>query len=262
MWKLFDVQIGRYDAWEVYHFGMGLDLYTLERNGATDEVYSAPSIYGLTYAFYRPASVGNAAVHVYPTRYLRFEVAAQFGNESGQNTLATRPVAIFDIGWLKIKAGLEYKKLSDQKDGSKGEATERGVGAALQLVLNPWIEGGFNFAYGLTDRIAQDGTVDTTGSNTTWSVGGFANGRLMDGLLVGAGIDYTYLEDLHLDTKLNRVQKFNHLQTFGAIQYHLFKQLFIKLVVAYGKADFAPNFDGVLSKNEMYSGRVRLLYLF
>src|SRR6201999_3582216 len=58
MWKMFDLQIARYEGWEVYQFGMGLDLYTLERNGASDDTYSAPAIYGLTYAFYRPASVG------------------------------------------------------------------------------------------------------------------------------------------------------------------------------------------------------------
>ena len=33
-----------------------------------------PAIYGVTYAFYRPASVGQAAVHLYPTENLRFEL--------------------------------------------------------------------------------------------------------------------------------------------------------------------------------------------
>src|SRR3954471_3268231 len=33
-WKQWDVQVGRYEAFEVYHFGMGLDLNTLERDGA------------------------------------------------------------------------------------------------------------------------------------------------------------------------------------------------------------------------------------
>jgi hypothetical protein len=262
MWNIFDVQVGRYEGWEVYHFGMGLDLYTLERQGALDEAFSVPGIYGLTYAFYRPAGVGNVAIHVYPTKYLRFEVGAQFGNEFGQNTLATRPVGILDFGWIKFKAGLEYKKLTDQKDGSKGETTQRGVGGAIQLVLNPWIEGGFSGAYGLVDRVAQDGTVDEKGSNSTWSVGGFANGRIIPGLVVGGGINYTYLEDIHFDAKLNRVEKFAHWQGFGAIQYFLLKQMFVKLVVAYAKADFAPNFGEPVFKNEMYSARIRLLYTF
>jgi hypothetical protein len=262
MWNLWDVQIGRYEAWEVYHFGMGLDLHTLERQGASDEAFTAPEIYGLTYAFYRPAGVGNAAVHIYPTKWLRFEAGAQFGNEFGQNTLAARPVGIIDLGWLKFKAGLEYKKLTDQKDGSKGETTQRGVGASLQFVFSPWVEGGVSGAYGLIDRIAQDGTVDEKGSNTTYSFGGFVNARLIESLLVGAGLNYTYLEDLHYDSNLNRVDKFAHWQTFGALQYLLWKQLYIKLVVAYAKADFAPTFGDPIFKNEMYSARVRFLFVF
>jgi hypothetical protein len=262
MWNLFDVQVGRYEGWEVYHFGMGLDLYTLERNGASDEAFSAPGIYGVTYAFYRPAGVGNVAVHVYPTKIFRFELGMQFGNEFGQNTLAGRPVAVLDLGWLKIKGGLEYKKLTDQKDGSKGETTQRGLGGSIQFVLNPWFEAGLNGAWGIVDHIAQDGTFDEKGSNSTFSLGGFANARVIDGLLVGAGLNYTYLEDQHFDSALNRVEKFAHWQTFGAVQYLLFKQLYVKLVVAYAKADFAPTFGEPVFKNEMLSGRIRFLYLF
>jgi hypothetical protein len=262
MWNLFDVQVGRYEGWEVYHFGMGLDLYTLERNGASDDLYAAPAIYGVTYAFYRPAGVGQAAVHFYPTKYLRFEAGTQFGNELGSNTLAVRPVAIFDIGWLKIKAGLEYKKLTDQKEGSRGETTERGLGGSVQFVFNPYVEFGFNGAYGLVDHTSLDGTLDEKGSNTTYSLGLFANGRVLQDLLVGIGVNGTHLEDLHYDPTLQRVENFTHWQTFGAVQYLLFKTLYIKAVAAYARADFAPTFGDPLFKNQMYSGRIRLLYLF
>jgi hypothetical protein len=199
---------------------------------------------------------------VYPTKIFRFELGMQFGNEFGQNTLAGRPVAVLDLGWLKIKGGLEYKKLTDQKDGSKGETTQRGLGGSIQFVLNPWFEAGLNGAWGIVDHIAQDGTFDEKGSNSTFSLGGFANARVIDGLLVGAGLNYTYLEDQHFDSALNRVEKFAHWQTFGAVQYLLFKQLYVKLVVAYAKADFAPTFGEPVFKNEMLSGRIRFLYLF
>ncbi len=129
-------------------------------------------------------------------------------------------------------------------------------------MLNPWIEGGFSGAYGLVDRIAQDGTVDEKGSNSTWSVGGFVNGRIIPGLVIGGGINYTYLEDIHFDAKLNRVEKFAHWQGFGALPYFLLKQMFVKLVVAYAKADFAPNFGEPVFKNEMISARIRFLYTF
>ncbi len=261
-WNKWDVQLGRYEGWEVYHFGMGLDLNTLERQGAVDEAFSVPAIYGVTYAFNRPASVGQGSLHLYPTDFLRFELGTQFGNEFGSNTLAARPVAVLDLGWLKVKLGGEYKKLTDQKDGSQGFTEARGAGGALQFVLAPHVEFGVNGAIGLVDRVAQDGRVDEKGSNTTWSVGGFANGRVMEDLLVGVGLNYTYLEDTHFDPALMRNAKFNHTQMFVAMQYLIAKQLYVKAVLAYGKADFAPNFGDPVFKNDMSSGRVRLLYLF
>jgi len=261
-WNSWDVQLGRYEGWEVYHFGMGLDLYTLERNGATDEAFTAPGIYGLTYAFYRPAGVGQAAVHLYPTDYLRFELGAQLGNEFGQNSLAGRPVGVLDLGIIKVKVGGEYKKLNDQKEGSKGEVKQRGFGGAIQAVFDPYVEFGVNGAYGMVDRVAQDGTVDEKGSNTTYSVGGFANARIIQDWTIGAGLNYTYLEDIHVDPSIGRPEKFHHIQTFGALQYLLWKQVYIKAVVAYAKAEFRPNFGEPLFDNEMLSARVRLLYLF
>jgi hypothetical protein len=260
-WNKWDIQLGRYEGWEVYHLGMGLDLNTLERQGASDEAYGVPAIYGVTYAFYRPASVGQAAVHWYPTDNLRFELGTQVGNEFGSNTLATRPVAVFDLGWLKLKAGAEYKVLTDQKKDAMGETTSRGAGGAVQVVLPP-VEFGVNAAYGLVDRYAQDGTYDAKGSNTTYSVGGFANARVVGDLLVGAGVNHTYLEDMHLDPMLGRVQMFKHLQTFGAVQYVLMDRLYLKAVVAYAHADLAPNFGAPIFGNDMWSGRVRVMYAF
>jgi hypothetical protein len=260
-WNQWDVQLGRYEGWEVYHLGMGLDLNTLERQGATDEAFSVPSIYGVTYAFYRPASVGQAALHLYPTKWLRFELGTQFGNEFGANTLATRPVGILDFGRIKVKAGAEYKKLSDQKEGAMGETTSRGAGAAVQVVF-PRVEFGINGAYGLQDRISADGSLDEKGSNTTYSYGAFANARVVGQLLVGAGANQTYLEDLHYDPMIGRVQMFRHTQTFGAAQYLIAERLYLKAVVAYANADLGPNFGAPVSSNQMISARLRVMYLF
>jgi hypothetical protein len=260
-WNKWDLQLGRYEGWEIYHLGMGLDLNTLERQGASDDAYGTPSIYGVTYAFYRPASVGQAALHLYPSEVLRFELGTQFGNEFGANTLATRPVAVLDLGWLKLKAGGEYKVLTDQKEDAMGKTTSRGAGGAVQFVLPP-VEFGVNAAYGLVDRYAQDGTYDAKGSNTTYSVGGFANAHVVGDLLVGAGINHTYLEDMHLDPMLGRVEMFKHLQTFGAVQYLIAEKLYLKAVIAYAHADFAPNFGAPIFANDMWSGRVRLMYTF
>ncbi len=263
-WKRWDIQVGRYEAWEVYHFGMGLDLYTLERNGATDAVYGAPQIYGLTYAFYRPAGVGAAAAHIYVNDNLRFELGTQFGNETGSNTLALRPVGVLDYGWVKLKAGAEFKELSDQGDNSKGNTKERGVGGGVQFIAYPWFECGANFGYALADQVNSDGSVNTTGSYTTYSVGGFANARLFEDMTVGAGYDYTYLWDLHYDPALNRTERFRHEQTYLAAQYLFMKTLYVKVVAAYARADFAPTFGGPVigNTNEMFSARIRLQYVF
>ena len=47
-WHKYDVQVGRFDVWEVYHLGMGLDLNTLERGGAADSNYPV-TLYGATF---------------------------------------------------------------------------------------------------------------------------------------------------------------------------------------------------------------------
>jgi hypothetical protein len=50
---------GRFEAWEIYHRGMGLDINTQERLGAFDVNSSPPDIYGATYLFDRPARSGG-----------------------------------------------------------------------------------------------------------------------------------------------------------------------------------------------------------
>ena len=39
--NLWDVKVGRFEAWEIYHLGMGLDMYTLDRAGA--QQYGVPN---------------------------------------------------------------------------------------------------------------------------------------------------------------------------------------------------------------------------
>ncbi len=267
-WNVFDVQVGRYEAWEVYHFGMGLDLYTFERAGAVGGPY-VPQIYGLTYAFYRPDSVGQAAVHLYPTDWLRFEIGSQYGPDSvqgggaGLNTLALRPVAVVDLGWVKAKAGVEYRDLKGSQDGQKQEYVQKGVGGALQFIIDPVVEFGLNAAFGNQQERSEDGTISATGTFNTFSLGAFANARVIENLLVGAGVDYTYLQDTNTQQDVNRNDNYDHLQTFGAVQYRLFDKLFIKLVVAYAVAHLNPlPMVDVLYKNESFSSRLRLMYLF
>jgi len=89
-WNKWDFTLGRFEGWEVFHLGMGLDLNTFERDGAIgpgdpgNGTGLKPVFYGLTDNQYRPAgATGNAAVHYYPTRYLRFEMLVAVSRRQG-----------------------------------------------------------------------------------------------------------------------------------------------------------------------------------
>jgi hypothetical protein len=265
-WNNFDFQIGRFMGWEIYHFGMGLDLYTLERQGATDVSPNTaslyPAIYGVTTEMYYPQSVGQAALHFYPTPWLRFEWQGRYGQEGSFNTAGTRPVGIVDFGVVKFKFGAEYQHQSPQNPAPNVNV-DWGAGAALQFVLDPVMEFGLNAAYGNTySTNATNGLENPQATTYTMSYGGFLNARLMQDLLAGLGLDYTYLQDKRFDPNLGRYEDSSQWQGFVALQYLLLKHLFIKGVAGYALAFFNPNLGSPTWENHMVSGRVRLEYLF
>ena len=179
-WDAWDIQVGRYEAWQVYHKGQGLERDTLEDLGAAD----GPDIYEVNYALYRQDGFGQAAAHLYPTDWLRFELGAVFGNDLGFNSVGVRPATIVDLGPLKLKLAGEWRQLENQEEGKLQESEQRGVGGSLQFfhagddVAVP-VEVGINAAFGLVDRIDPFGRVDVRGSTDTLSVGGFFNAGLL-----------------------------------------------------------------------------------
>jgi hypothetical protein len=264
-WDLFDVVVGRFEAWEVYHFGMGLDLFTFERDGAQGGPLPVAAIYSLSSMLYRQDSVGQGAIHFYPLDVLRFEIGFHYGPETnGTNTLGVRPVAVFDLGWLKLKGGAEYRDQTGQGEGSKNETRLQGFGGGAILILDPHVELGVNGAWQQTDARKSDGTIDAGGSLHSYSLGGFANARVLPGVLVGGGFDYTFKEDTNFDTNLHRDNTFDHWQGFGAVQWTLWDQIMMKFVIAYAQANQNPTplIAPAVFRNEMASGRLRLMYLF
>lgn len=263
-WQKFDLTVGRFEAFEVYHLGMGLDLNTQERNGAFDSNNPTPTpLYGATYLFYRPSGAGNVAFHAYPTDNLRLELLGQVGNDGGFNDVGTRPAAIFDLGMLKLKAAAEYQLVTDRREGHQAKKEKRGVGGSAQLVFDPYVEFGANGGYALIDVFDDVGNQDTLASNTTKSFGGFLNARIVPDLLFGVGANDVHVSDQHLDVTTGKVGEFAHLQSFAALQYFWDSVLMVKLVVAYAKADFNPTFAGSpVYSNTMYSGRLRFEFLF
>lgn len=266
-WKLFDILIGRFQAWEVYHYGMGLDLYTLERSGANDGSNGTPPpIYGLTYMYSRQDLAGQGAVHLYPSDWLRFEVGFQYGpTVTGDNATGVRPVGIAEFGPLRVKAGMEFLDSQGQAQGAKQETRQQGGALAAQVVLPPHVEFGVNGAWAQNDARDSQGRITAADRFQTFSVGGFANARIIEDLLVGVGLNYTRKVDVFYDTTVHRDDNYDQLQPYGAVQYLLLKQLFLKAVFAYARADMNPvpsAASNIPFRNEMFSGRLRVLYLF
>jgi hypothetical protein len=266
-WNKWDVMVGRYEGWEVFHLGMGLDLNTFERRGAVGIGEAAYNIqfYGLTDNQFRVAgSAGNAAFHYYPFRFLRFELLNTVGSTTGP-MYATRPVAILDLGWVKLKVGTEYQKVVGQQVNDRTDITSKGVGGALQFVPNKHIEFGLNAAQGTIWAIGADGRQDLKGSRTRTSFGGFANvsnAHPRHTLIFGVGSIITTNEAQNDILVPGVVDEYWHYQGFVAAQYVLYGQFYVKLVGGYSRANW-KTFDRPISfDDEMYSARLRVSFYF
>ena len=82
-------------------------------------------------------------------------------------------------------------------------------------------------------------------------------------VLAGIGLDWTTQRDSFLATNSNDNDFTAHLQSFAALQYLMAGQLYIKAVFGFARADFLPSDPSVSEwRNYMYSGRIRLMYLY
>ena len=294
-WNIWDVKVGRFEGWEVYHLGMGMDQYMIERLGAgmfgVDPMVipklEAPTFYGVTYLHDRPAdglAVGNIALHLYPTDFLRFELLAKLGADTYRGDIVTgdtpwtyyggRPTVIFDVGWFKLRLGGEYQKRSattqtiepgapPHKKDAVAERVQKGAGASFQFVFDPVIEFGLNAAIGRQDDSDGFGRPVPENSYTTKSIGGFANIGFLARWMVGLGANWTTQTDDFLASGSTANDFTGHFQGFGAIQYRPMGQLYVKAVFGYALADYLPSDLTVPEwRNHMYSGRIRLLYIY
>ena len=266
-WNRWDFQVGRFEGWEIFHLGMGLDQNTFERQGAIGTGDPRVPYYGVTDNQFRPAGeAGNMALHFYPLPFLRFEALGTVGSTQNGPEVATRPVAILDFGWLKLKGGLEYQRITAQVSSQQNETTAKGVGGAVQFVFEPHIEFGFDAAQGTVVNIDQQGLPDKKGTFTRTSFGGFANvanGSERYPLLFGVGGLFTRNVDQN-NVASNAVDNNWVWQGFAAVQYVVFQQLYIKLVGSYSRAHFidASTNPTTSYDDEMYSVRLRFAFYF
>jgi hypothetical protein len=287
-WNAWDIKVGRFEAWELYHTGMGLDINTQERLGAHNGGLTAPAglnapdFYGMNWMHDRPSDglgVGYLAFHAYPTETIRFEVLGEMGASDvtslGYTYYGGRPSIILDYGWLKLKAGYEYEKRqgdqsfvdtsTDTKSASKAWRTRQGFGGCVLFVIDPRAEFGGSLAMGKQESHEnfQTGDLQPTDSFSRNSVGGFANLRLGSLWLVGGGANFTWQNDKYYHQNADSPNYTAHLQAFGAIQYLLARQLYIRAVFGYARADFVASDDTIpVWSNTMMSGRIRLMYLY
>ena len=262
VWDLWDLQFGRFEAWEVYHKGEGLERDTLEDRGAFD----GADIYEVNYAFYRQDGFGQFAGHLYPLDWMRFELSTVFGNELGFNSIGVRPAGILDWGWVKVKIAGEWRKLKNQDEGKKQWEEKRGFGGGLQFHLDDFHDAirlafGVHSGYGIVDRVDAFDNVDEKGSVDTFSAGGFLNMGLWSAVM-GLGFNQTLQGDRQLNDQTGKVGHFEHQQFFASLRHPLvFPAMTAKLVFAWARADLEPSFDNPRI-NDMYSLRLRLFMQF
>jgi hypothetical protein len=267
-WSSWDFQVGRFEGWEVFHLGMGLDQNTFERKGAVGNGDNFNiAFYGLTDNQFRPqGAAGNLAFHYYPTRNLRVEALTMVGSLSGP-AYAARPVAIYDLGWLKLKAGVEYQHIGGQGASDATSITSKGVGGTIQFVFAPHVEFGVDAAQGTVWSIDQAGNFNAKGSLTRTSIGGFlnvSNGDPRHPLILGLGSLFTRNVDQADILNNGVVDNFWLYQGFAAIQYVVRQQFYVKLVGGYSRGHWltAGNDPPIVYDDEVYSVRLRFSFYF
>lgn len=240
-WNLFDIQVGRMQGWEIYHYGMGLDWATFERQGATSfGGNNPPQSYGVTDMWDRTISSGSLTGHLYATEWARVEVQTRYGNSGTGNEFGVRPVGILDFDYFKLKIGGERR--NDRFSIFRGTETRtevQGLGGMAFFVLDPWIELGVGWAERVRDAYDEDGGINQAATDTTTTYGGYITGRPFGDLLIGLGYHHTYWENYNQDPMAgSQPEHSTHVQMYGAIQYVLMDSLYIKYVLSQAEADF------------------------
>jgi hypothetical protein len=269
--KKWDLQVGRFMTWRVYHKGLGFDLYTLEDNGASKSfpisnndfavhTYEADYIFLRNSPYVGGEVAGRAALHYYPADILGFELAAAYGlaDNRGSDTLGGR--LAMDLQWtfLQLTAAGEYRQQVQtgppnaiQNAGTPteravecadcGSSSNYGFGSGLRLAFSPVYVGG-NFAIGWDEKNQLVGNAegkpepDLSATDRRMSFGGFfeldvGSWLLSRALILGVGANRT---ELVLDNK----NKEFHLQSaaYAALPVGINNAL-LKLVVSQAKAD-------------------------
>ncbi len=271
--KLWDVQIGRYLAWEVYYRGEGIELFTAEEAGAA----GGPPIYWLQVTRgYRNES-GQMAAHFYPwgadncpggsaRRYMGLcdhafgiEVSSVYGQENNQNNYGVRPAVDLQYHGFELMAGYEFLKLSPQNDASSARSKFNGMAGRVQYARD-LVSVGAEGSWATQDRIDAQDQQDAENTLKPWTtIGGYLNFR--KGIhWPGISAHYTSEKNSQLTSTGQREQR---TQIQGAVSYLIklpVKGLALKFVYGVGVANLQDVDTNSEFRNVMQSGRIRIVY--
>jgi hypothetical protein len=274
--KNWDLQVGRFMTWRVYHKGLGFDLYTLEDNGASEaypisnEVFAVHT-YEVDYIYLRNSPyvgeiAGRAAFHYYPLDNLGFELATAYGlaDNRGTDTIGGRLAMDLRLPYAQFSAAGEYRSqfqtapphaiqdagMPTERDvecAECGATKNYGFGGGLSLFFSPVSVGG-NFAIGWDKKKLGTGDAngkpadDPAGSDRRMSFGGYfeldIGSLLLDrALILGVGANRTELVLDSFDKKF-------HVQSAAYLAYPLgLNNAMLKLVVSQAQADLYDSID-------------------
>jgi hypothetical protein len=271
-----DVQVGRFFSWSVYHKGLGFDLYTLDDTGALREPNFDTQSFGVDMyevnAIYWREMAGKVAVHVYPLDVLGFELVGLYGSERTTIHLGARAAVDLSLKFLRLTAAAEYRTREPSEEVRTlvngvevpcDKCSDRallGFGGGAIVSLGP-VELGVNGAKSRLTSYQTNGADDLAGSSDTTTLGGYLQldpGTLLfdRALLLGAGVNRT---ELLLDN-----QDFEqHYQSAAFVAFPLgFNDAMIKVVLSRADLLFedADPATGVVTarSSDMLAGRVRV----
>ena len=287
-----DVQVGRFEAWQVYNkFPLrdrdarpevelnesagAFDLFTLEDTGALCRPPISTGgycvdMYEVNHILLRE-EVGSVAFHAFPHKTLKLELHGKYGEQNGQtNHLGGRLAVIFrPVDFLQLSAGAELRTQNQSSpvklanpDGTfterenGGRLDRRGAGGGLLVSAGP-VEVALNAAIGLVDFWDQMGVTIADNSPQIVSYGGYGQVTLGP-ITVGGAANNTVrtAPSENLQT---------HLQTAGYVYYPFWDNLSLKLVGTYARGTDDPFIlrdTRVPPTNDFVGARLRLKYVF
>ena len=171
----FDVQIGRFEAW---------NLQDESNDMLIVEAPTGEERYEANYARGRIDSAGQLALHAFAGDIFGFEGGLVYGKEGSDNLFGARPVVDIKISNFGFVAGADYLNTTPQDDSGQSEITKLGYGARIKAVLGIATLG-INYASGTVEET--DGAGVDLPDETTDSYGGYFDLAIGNGVLTLAG---------------------------------------------------------------------------